>query len=304
MQKLLLGGSPCTNWSIAKINRETKPSGIGWDLFCCYLKALDSFSPDFFLYENNFSISDEIKQEITSRLGVEPVMVNSALVSAQNRKRLYWTNVNFTQPQDRHIYLNSILEETNEGELSDKELIYMLRGKRNHFDYKYHNEDILPKAHCLTANTHKGVPYNVLIRYGRGTRKVVDNHIAIQDSTFPIHLKDGVYQFRKMTVTECKRLQTVPDSFIFPTSKTQAYKMLGNGWTVSVISHILSFMNLHEPEVLSLFDGMSCGNIALQELGIKPYSYMASEIDKYCIETTRINFPFVLNIGDAHEIKS
>lgn len=89
--RLLLGGSPCTHWSIAQTkNRETEPSGLGWELFKNYLIARDKYKPDYFLYENNKSMSAAIREQITKELGVEPIMINSALVSAQNRQRLYW----------------------------------------------------------------------------------------------------------------------------------------------------------------------------------------------------------------------
>ena len=92
--KLLLGGSPCTHWSIARTkNRETEPEGLGWELFKNYLIALEKFKPDFFLYENNKSMAPAIRAQITRELGVEPILINSALVSAQNRQRLYWTNI-------------------------------------------------------------------------------------------------------------------------------------------------------------------------------------------------------------------
>ena len=118
--RLLIGGSPCTHWSIAQTkNRETEPSGIGWDLFENYLIALEKFQPDYFLYENNKSMSPAIRAEITKRLGVEPICINSALVSAQNRQRLYWcgkrnpvgaySRVEVEQPEDRGILLKDIV---------------------------------------------------------------------------------------------------------------------------------------------------------------------------------------------------
>lgn len=110
--KLLLGGSPCTHWSIAQTkNRETEPSGIGWELFKNYKIALEKFKPDYFLYENNKSMSAAIREQITKELGVEPICINSALVSAQNRQRLYWTNIpGVEQPEDLGILLQDILE--------------------------------------------------------------------------------------------------------------------------------------------------------------------------------------------------
>lgn len=90
---LLIGGSPCTFWSIAGNNRETTPDGMGYKLFMEYARALREVKPKWFLYENNYSISDEIRDAITSELGVEPVFINSADFSAQIRKRYYWTNI-------------------------------------------------------------------------------------------------------------------------------------------------------------------------------------------------------------------
>ena len=87
--KILIGGSPCTHWSIAQTkNRETEASGIGWELFLNYRIARDKYHPDYFLYENNKPMSPAIRAQITAELGVEPVLINSALVSAQNRQRL------------------------------------------------------------------------------------------------------------------------------------------------------------------------------------------------------------------------
>ena len=116
MIKILIGGSPCTYWSIAqKANRETKAEGLGWELFKNYLIAKQKFQPDFFLYENNKSAAQPIKEQIASELGVDLMHINSALVSAQNRQRFYAFNWHVDQPEDRKIYLRDILEQrTNE----------------------------------------------------------------------------------------------------------------------------------------------------------------------------------------------
>lgn len=109
---LLLGGSPCTYWSVAKQNRETTTDGMGFQLFMEYVRALKESQCRYFLYENNNSIHKNIKQEISKRLGVEPIMINSALVSAQNRKRCYWTNIpHVTQPEDQGILLKDVIED-------------------------------------------------------------------------------------------------------------------------------------------------------------------------------------------------
>lgn len=108
--ELLIGGSPCTYWSIAKNNRETTPDGIGGQLFMHYVRALKESECRFFLYENNYSIHQNIKDFISKQLGVQPIMINSALVSAQNRRRCYWTNIpDVTQPEDKGIVLQDII---------------------------------------------------------------------------------------------------------------------------------------------------------------------------------------------------
>jgi DNA (cytosine-5)-methyltransferase 3A len=117
----LIGGSPCTYWSIAqKNNRETEASGLGWELFCQYTRALREAKPKWFIYENNKSMSKAIRDSITEAFGFEPICINSALVSAQNRQRLYWvgrrnedgtySKVDVPQPEDRGILLKDILE--------------------------------------------------------------------------------------------------------------------------------------------------------------------------------------------------
>lgn len=383
--KLLTGGSPCTHWSIAQTkHRETEASGIGWELFRNYLISRDKYKPDFFLYENNKSMSAAIREQITTELGVEPIMINSALVSAQNRQRLYWagkrnpdgsySTVDVQQPEDRGILLRSILS-TAVGEkgyhlkpnikpLSAAEMEYMVRKTRdgrNHFDFEYFHDATTAKSSCVTANTHKGVPYNVLAKpvrvgtiensaenqtfdsqqyrvyspdgksvtlCGQGggvgaktglyaapvqadgrtypVYEVRSGFTTIRGKQYPIKLADGFYIIRKLTVTECKRLQTVPDSYLFPVSDTQAYKMLGNGWTVDVIAHIMSYFDglLDEPvEVLSMYDGMSCGHIALDKLGATVSRFYATEIDKYAIKTAMYNYPETIQLGDAFQVR-
>lgn len=136
--------------------------------------------------------------------------------------------------------------------------------------------------------------------------EVRDGFITIKGKRYPIKLRDGFYIIRKLTVRECMRLQTVPDTYAFPVSDTQAYKMLGNGWTVDVIAHIMShFTGLTEEpvEVLSMYDGMSCGHIALDKLGAEITAYYATEIDKYAIQTTQHNYPETVQLGDAFQVR-
>jgi len=108
---LVMGGSPCTFWSIAKANREVDKDGMGWKLFMRFVDAVREVKPRYFLYENVASMPKNIKDFISEELGCEPILINSALVSAQQRKRLYWTNIpKITQPDDKEILLKDILE--------------------------------------------------------------------------------------------------------------------------------------------------------------------------------------------------
>ena len=165
-------------WSIARYEgREVVPSGIGWELFLNYLIAKEKFQPDFFLYENNNSIAPAIKSQISAELGVDLMMINAALVSAQNRERVYGFNWSVEQPSDRGIYLSDILVDEPDGDgysikdLSENEMVYMLRAVgssrerervRNHFDF-FTCKSWKQKSSCVLANWSKGVPYNTLI---------------------------------------------------------------------------------------------------------------------------------------------
>ena len=162
MIKLLLGGSPCTYWSIAqKNNRETEPSGLGWDLFENYLIAKEKFKPDYFLYENNKSAAQAIKDEIKNRLnvwdgsfltedsGARYIEINSALVSAQNRQRFYVHNCgNVEQPKDRGIMLRDILESG----VVDREKAYCLKHQQGNA------RDYFKKKHTQIAFEHIEYP--------------------------------------------------------------------------------------------------------------------------------------------------
>ena len=163
---LLIGGSPCTYWSIAKRGRETTCEGLGWTLFQEYVRALKESGCRWFLYENNYSIHKDIKTAISLALGVEPIMINSALVSAQSRKRCYWTNIpGVVQPADRGILLRDILESG----VAWREKGYCLRASYykssaanitgGHFSAPMAAEPLNitadGKAQCLRASCHK-----------------------------------------------------------------------------------------------------------------------------------------------------
>ena len=147
---LLLGGSPCTYWSIAKKDREIDCDGEGFRLFQEYVRALEESGCQYFLYENNYSVHQNIKDEITRVLGVEPIMINSALVSAQNRKRCYWTNIPFTSfPEDKGILLKDVLESGVAWQ---------------------------DKSYCMTASYDGAVLYHTLEQYISGYGQVPYRH--------------------------------------------------------------------------------------------------------------------------------
>ena len=179
------------------------------------------------------------------------------------------------------------------------------RGRENGSAFEMRDDQ---KSNAVAATGHQS---RLVIEAADGKQmpvyEVRGGRITIKGKTYPIKLADGFYIIRKLTVTECKRLQTVPDTYAFPVSDTQAYKMLGNGWTVDVIAHIMShFTGLTEEpvEVLSMYDGMSCGHIALDKLGAEITAYYATEIDKYAVQTTQHNFPDTVQLGDAFQVRA
>ena len=279
----LIGGSPCTYWSIAQTkNRETVASGMGWELFSQYVRALHEAKPRFFLYENNKSMSAAIRASITETFGFEPILINSALVSAQNRQRLYWCGIrqadgtykkaDIQQPADRGILLKDILE-TNAVTWLEKAYTYTTRcqgaiientlekhqhtmvaepvcvAQRTRYDesgkvFQHYEAQPTGKTNNLTTVSKDNLIAEPVCvaqrgRYDAPIYEVKDGFITVKGNKYPIKVVDGFYIIRKLTVRECMRLQTVPEWYEWPVSKSQAYKMLGNGWTVEVIAHLL-----------------------------------------------------------------
>lgn len=172
--------------------------------------------------------------------------------------------------------------------------LYAVPLERYNYATEFDSEGNPTKAYCYAD----GKIHTVYV--------VKDGKITIKGREYIIELPDMFCIIRKLTVAECRRLQTIPDWYKMPCSDTQNYKMLGNGWTVEVIKHILSHIpNITtEPiEVLSMYDGMSGGQIALKELGANVIRYYATEIDKYAIQTTQANFPDTIQLGDAFQVR-
>lgn len=181
-----IGGSPCTYWSIAKTNgRETKAEGQGWELFKNYLIAKEKFKPDFFLYENNWSASKAIKDQIQEELGCELMRINSALVSAQKRDRFYVFNWDVEQPEDRGVLLKDILESGqgynpyHDGKSRVLTASYYKAAENLNSEYgsekprhkvaELVGEDLTgqKKAYCLTAHYQGAIPSNTIERKQR-----------------------------------------------------------------------------------------------------------------------------------------
>lgn len=235
---LLIGGSPCQDLSIAKKNRQGLDgarSGLFWE----YVRILNDIKPKYFILENVASMPKEAKQIITETLGVEAIMINAALVSAQNRKRLFWVGkwngkkyeqIIIPQPEDRGILLKDILENGDSDRL---------------------------KSYCIDANYWKGTNFQHYLK--KGVRQMVfnkwaDNKIgdkcrALNTGCGSPTTKNSVVvitgkDVRKLTPIECERLQSLSDNYTEGISNTQRYKALGNGFNVEVIAHILKYIKL------------------------------------------------------------
>lgn len=288
MIKLLIGGSPCPHWSIAKTKgREVKAEGIGWQLFCNYSIAKNKFKPDFFLYENNWSASEEIKRQIQEELGCELMRINSNLVSGQNRDRFYVFNWDVEQPNDRGIFLKDILEKNvPESYYYDKQVrLVGYKPVCGILDIK--GMDIVRRVY------HPDFKSPTLTTCGGGHRqaKVLINN-----------------RVRRLTPVEYERLQTLPDGYTACVSNTQRYKELGNGWTAEVIIHILqgALKNISKEEkimVLSMYDGIGTGRYCLDKMGFSNIEYHAYEIDKYAIKVAKNNYPDIIEHGDAFQVR-
>ena len=200
---LLIGGSPCQGFSFAG-------KGLNFDdprskLFFEFVRLLKECNPKWFLLEN-VKMKKEFQDIISEQLGVKPILINSSLVSAQNRERLYWTNIPIQGlPNDKGLFLKDIIE-IGAGKKLSEQTAQRPRTLRN---YRSENQ----KAFCMLATMWKGSQSN-------GMTVIDDNGL------------------RNITPLECERLQTVPDNYTNVVADTNRYTMLGNGWTVDVIAHI------------------------------------------------------------------
>lgn len=236
---LLIGGSPCTNLSMAGNGQGLK--GSQSKLFYEYARAIKEVQPKYFLLENVI-MKKEWEDIITNILGVEPIEINSSLVSAQNRRRLYWTNIpNVTLPEDKNITLEDILEDIEfpnpaaiRGRRLNKATIVGRRLDKN--GHRKDTDKTIPITQCLEVRATNTDKSNCLTTVDK------DNVLTpLSIGRHPDAFKNNL-PFRYYTTKEMCRLQTVPDDFLNMIPDSAARKALGNGWTVDVIAHIFSFL--------------------------------------------------------------
>ena len=223
---LIMGGSPCQGFSFAgkQLNFDDPRS----KLFFSYVECLKTLKSRYFLLEN-VKMKKEIQDAISEILGVEPIKINSSLVSAQNRVRLYWTNIpGVCQPEDKGMLLKDILEEGIVDRDKSRCIISSI-GRTTEREYfkKHQGQMVYERPHGFNNG-------GITNRDKFATLRFATAH------NYELKDKEG---WRKITPIECERLQTVPDNYTNHASNSQRYKMLGNGWTVDVIAHILKGLN-------------------------------------------------------------
>jgi len=268
---LILAGSPCQGFS--KAGKQLNFDDPRSKLFFEFIRLVKELQPKYFLLEN-VNMKKESRDIITKYTGVEPIDINSSLLSAQNRRRLYWTNIpNVTQPEDKGIVLKDILDVGDGqgtatlkrfnldstchhvadaddinghdslkrvyGEHGKSPTVNSAQGGNRQPKVLVENKSATKndKAYSLTASYNGAVAWNSI---ERKQRTMIP--ISQCDDDDP-NVVDG-YRYRKLTPVECERLQTVPDNYTNHVSNSQRYKMLGNGWTIDVIAHILKNMDV------------------------------------------------------------
>lgn len=322
MIDLLLGGSPCQGFSFAgkQLNFFDPRSKLFFD----YIEAKKALNPRYFLLEN-VNMKKEYMDIITERMGVEPVRINSADFSAQDRDRWYWTNIPFKKEWAKCTdTVEDILEDEVdvkyciepkrslvilENEVKRRKIGYIGTDSQGNRIYSIHNKSVTLCGDAGGLGAKTGLYALPCIIPDRMEKRQNGRRFKPPHSKFytlTAQDKHGILTnnfIRKLTPLECERLQTVPEGYTIGCSDNQRYKLLGNGWTIKVIAHILSGIpdkNLHT--AVGLFDGLSGGQIALNYAGIAYNQYYASEIDKHAIQVTQANYPHTMQLGDVTQI--
>lgn len=219
---LLIAGSPCQGFSKAgkELNFQDERSKLYFD----FLRILKETKPKYFLLEN-VKMKSDFADIITNHLGVKPILINSRLVSAQDRKRLYWTNIkNIEQPKDRNISFQDIAPGWFCG---------CMRGRR-----------VLNDRRC---DYNKNVPLEQYIECRKDNKTnclttVTKDNVAIRTKQRFTRISN--IEYRYLTPNEYEQLQTVPIDYTIGVSDSARRTMLGEGWTIDVIAHI--FKNIEK----------------------------------------------------------
>lgn len=223
---LIVGGSPCQGFSLngKKLNFDDPKS----KLFFEFVDIVNHYKPKYFLLEN-VKMRKDIQEAISDILGVEPILINSGLVSAQNRERLYWTNIpNIVQPIDEGIFLTDVIDVSlNESEFIEGEL-------EEYFKHKEGKMTSRGLCHIGTAKLNGMDSIKRVYRIDGKSPTLQTSTGGNRESKIAI----GIDSWRKLTPLEYERLQTFPDNYTQGIPKTQRYNVLGNGFTVKVIQYI------------------------------------------------------------------
>lgn len=215
---ILIGGSPCQN--LCSCGNRKGLEGEESRLFFDYVRALYETEAKWFLLENNATMTKENQDIITGIMGVEPIYINSNLLTAQERKRLYWTNIpDIKQPEDKGIFLRDIVQPREE--------------KKEYECYKR----MMAKEEGTLA--HKKAWSQVKTLDQKSRALTTAQNISNSGAT---NIKYSDTEYYILTPLECERLQTLPDNYTEGVSNTQRYKAIGNGWTVDVIAHIFKYL--------------------------------------------------------------
>lgn len=324
---MLIAGSPCQGFSFAgkQLNFNDPRSKLFFE-FVCALKAI---RPKYFLLEN-VKMKKEYENIISSELGVNPVEINSSSVSAQNRKRLYWTNWNIPKPKDKGILLKDIVHENT----CSKEQIYDIikdyivpfdqtlkildkeveKGKVGYFRKDSQANRVYcihGKAVTLCGDAGGGAAKMGQYLFGCITPDRINkrqNGQRFSDGqkfyTLTAQDRHGVLiegYIRKLTPTECERLQTLPDGYTEGVSNSQRYKTLGNGWTVDVLAHIFSQIKIQKKEREEQMSNFICPECGINNIDCSKEGYKTPKEIRYerALREIIINGPSCYNDSDC-----
>ena len=240
---LLMAGTPCQNLSIAMAKEHRKGlEGDKSSLFYEFYRILQEIKPKYFLLENVGGMPKKDREIITELLCVEPIRINSKLLSAQLRNRLYWTNIpNIEEPRDSGVLLSDILQNG----WSDRDKARCLLESESRplatpikMFHRYYSTGFTTLI-FKSEEHYNGCKSHYITHFNKLSAKEIDNELSAKNIDLSIY--DGL---RYLNQEELEALQTVPEGYTKILTRNQAAGLIGDGWTVDVIAHILSFMEL------------------------------------------------------------